>query len=232
MTLSSFFKQSASSRDSSLQVSRTWLPPGFSTSYQIKKELQTSHESQSKLSEFTSEFWPLILQPLLAVASLLDQKGGAKDDTLLRLEGQLLLEEEPVPFSYHITTKFLDYPSKNQIRFSWGHTCSIEELEALSVLDICQKQDVLITSFVFSLECFQSNMLTRLSGFGPVVAETLQLEISRSSLNVRVTTEATNSPKSLPFKAEEVFEKISSLLERYYQFKLQSDYTTLQGELK
>lgn len=232
MTFSLFLKKNARSLDSSLQVTRSWLPPGFSTSYQTKKQLAGNLGPQRKLSELTSEFWPLILQPILATPSLIDQKGGAKNDTLLHLEGQLLLEEESVPFSYDITTKFFDYPNRNQIRFSWGQTCSIEDLELLSVYELSQKQDLLVTSLVFSLEYFQSNMLTRLSGFGPVVSETIYLEISLSSLSLRITTEATNSAKDLPLKTEALFEKISTLLENHYQFKPLSDYTTLRGELK
>jgi hypothetical protein len=232
MTFSLFLKQRANSSDSSLHASRSWLPPGFSTSYLVNKKLLDSQEPSHKLNEFALLFWPLILQPLLTSSTLVDQKGGAKDDTLLRLEGQLLAGEESMPFSYSIQTRFSDFPNRNQIRFNWNSSSSIEDLEALSITELCQRSDIYFKSFLFNLENFQSNMLTRLSGFGPVVAETISLEISATSLDIRVSAEAISSLKVTPFSKDAVLEKISSLLENCYQFKLLSDYTTLQGELK
>jgi hypothetical protein len=173
----------------------------------------------------------LLSVPLIfgAMAGVISERSGVIN---IAIEGQLLAGEEPMPFSYSIQTRFSDFPNRNQIRFNWSSSSSIEDLEALSITELCQRNDIYLKSFLFNLENFKSNMLTRLSGFGPVVAETICLEISATTLDIQISAEAISSLKVIPFSKDAVLKKISSLLENCYQFKLLSDYTTLQGELK
>lgn len=223
--------RNASTPVSSLQISRSFLPPGFSCLYRTERAPTDTATLRGRMGDFIVDFCPLILDPLLATSKALDWKGGGIDDALVRVTGQLQLDDEALPFTYKISTRFSDFPNRNQIRFTWEKQCSLEELETIPLGDLCLRQDITISSFSFALENFQSNILTRLSGFGPVVGEVLKIDISTSMISLIVSAEGLASPDQAPLTRGGLFEKVNALFEKCYQFSIHSDYTSLKGEL-
>jgi hypothetical protein len=187
--------------------------------------------SLSLLTEMVRAVDSAIVFPLLRLPQLTNGKGAGADDTLLRIEGIFSSHETDLPFMLRIKTRFLDFPDKNSIRFTWHEEIEPQVLEANHRYQLLTLPEVRVERFSFELECYKSTSITRLTGFGPVAAERLVMSVDCDSFYLRITSEGLKNVQSLPLAAGDLMQKLDQVISPLLNFSIMTDYQAHQKEL-
>ena len=221
----------SSDKTSSLTARRTFLPPGYTTSYSASLCCSTQLDAQ-----FLELIDSVLLQPIISTNLLTDLRGCLADQAICTLTGTIDNGSEQLPLTFSITTKFYDFPSRNEIRHQHATLSNAELATTLSapttLSEIGALPGLAIERISIGIELFTSTILTRLSGFGPIAAERVVLELLATKLQISIEAEALATTMSLPLLRDDILGKLTAIIKSRYQFSLISDYTRHQGELR
>jgi hypothetical protein len=216
------FKRVRERAPSTLSIRRRLLPPSYAMSFET--HLTTT---ASQLSEFARLLYETVVSPLSSGSTITNIQGTGPNNSLFSAAG-LVASDEQISFSGFVRTPFLDFPSRNQIRFS--------------VLRLCERSDEIDTSWEallgqiaslhslnLDLSLFHTTLLSRLSTFGPVVGERVSIIASKDLLSLSISSDVLSKRDEYPLQTNEIWDKLSLVFRHCYRYNLPSDYSYLTG---
>lgn len=225
VTLMFLFNRVRERAPSKLTMRRRLIPPSYTMSFETHLPTEAK-----QLVEFTGLLYETVVNPLSSGNTTINIQGNGPNNTLFSATG-LVTGDDGITFFAHVRTPFLDFPARDQIRFS--------------VLKLCERSDEIDTSWeelVSRISCVQSlsldlslfhtTMLTRLSSFGPVVGERVSIVANEERLSLSISSDILTKPSEYPLESYELWDKLSLVFMHCYRYNLPIDYTHLTGALK